>query len=87
MTFQEGERIECPGTRADRRDRPREGDDRRMAPRSGPCNHRWGRVGQGVTCVRVRQTGQEPWVGPSSVLDCPTCHQPIEFATVSARAA
>jgi hypothetical protein len=86
MTFHEGEDIRCPGTRHDRRDHIR-GSDRRAAPRSGPCNHRWGRVGQGATCVRVRQTGQEPWVGPSSVLDCPTCHQPIEFATVAARAA
>jgi hypothetical protein len=87
MTFQEGERIECPGTRADRRDRPREGDDRRMAPRSGPCNHRWGRVGPGsVLRVRVLRRGDIS-VDPSTVLDCPNCHQPIEFATVAARAA
>jgi len=63
--------------------------DRRVVMR--PCAHRWGRVGPHSTVqVRVRhgeklggivQSGYEP---VAMILECPDCHQPIEFLTSSA---
>ena len=80
-----GATVPCPGTHTDRRRRPR--GDRRAVPRPDACRHRWGRVGPAtVVSVRVKRGAHHTAgsVGPTMILECPDCHQPIEFLTRAA---
>jgi hypothetical protein len=83
VTYATGDTVYCPGAYRERRQVDR--GDRRHAPRSGPCRHKWGRPGPRTeTSVRVRRMGQSPAPGTTLILECPDCHCPIEFLTVQA---
>ena len=76
----------CPGTDHGRRRTDRHDGTAR------PCRYVWGRVGPGTDVVATVKRGA--WLqahiapeGQTLLLECPRCHQRIEFRTTPAQAA